>query len=375
MEKLYFVFDQLPAKDSGGLVATYISLADLLKNDYDIELISVFAYPGKSEGQFPNNKIHVINKKNVDIRFYKCIQYLKKGEIGYFINAICSVLYYFMSIPLNRHRIKKLVNQDKCIVSSPSAAIFMPGKKKFILEVHTGFEYFWGSNAIGRMQSFLMSKPELILFRNKTDAARARNSRYHLNADYMYNYFDDKNIADHTEKENAILFVGRLHEQKNPKRLIRLAKMYKELDSDFKLDIYGEGPEKEEIEKAIKANGLSQNVFLKGYTEDKSIYSKYSLLWLTSEIEGFGLVIIEAKANKVPCITSNWGSAVYEVVQDGVDGFVCDSDEQFVEKTRLLLEDVDLNKKFSKNARDYYLNMFSKEKAYERWMNILKEKE
>lgn len=371
MEKLYIIFDQLPTKDSGGLITTYISLVDLLKQDYDIEIISVFGYPQNSEGQFKNNKVHVINKKNIDIRFYKLFYYLKRGKVNWFFNAIFSLIYFFISIPFNRYRIKKFIKNEKCIVSSPSAAIFMPKSKKFILEVHTNYEYFWGSNIIGRMQSFLMNKPSLVLFRNESDANKAQNSKYNLNADYIYNFFDNKNVIKSEQKEKAILFVGRLHEQKNPKRLIRLAKMYKDVNPEFRLDIYGNGPERDSLKKAIKYYGLENNVFLKGFTEDKSIYSKYSLLWLVSKHEGFGLVIVEAKANEVPCISSNWGPAVYEVVQDGKDGFVCESDEQFIEKTRFILENEEINAEFSKNAQKYYADEFSKEKAYERWKTIL----
>lgn len=46
-----------------------------------------------------------------------------------------------------------------------------------------------------------------------------------------------------------------------------------------------------------------------------SVYKDYSLLWITSDYEGFGLVIIEAKANGVPTISTNWGEGVFEVIE------------------------------------------------------------
>ena len=39
--KLYIVFDRFHSTEAGGLISAYVSFVDLLKNDYDIEIISV----------------------------------------------------------------------------------------------------------------------------------------------------------------------------------------------------------------------------------------------------------------------------------------------------------------------------------------------
>ena len=51
-KKLYIVFDQIPNKSSGGLVATYISLVKLLEKEYDIEIISIFDCNPENKEQF-----------------------------------------------------------------------------------------------------------------------------------------------------------------------------------------------------------------------------------------------------------------------------------------------------------------------------------
>ena len=39
MEKLYFVFDQIPSPQSGGLIGMYLNICEKLKNDYDIQIV------------------------------------------------------------------------------------------------------------------------------------------------------------------------------------------------------------------------------------------------------------------------------------------------------------------------------------------------
>lgn len=42
MNTLYIIFDKLPKKNEGGLVATYINLVTELKDQFNIEFISIF---------------------------------------------------------------------------------------------------------------------------------------------------------------------------------------------------------------------------------------------------------------------------------------------------------------------------------------------
>ncbi|MDL2276767.1 glycosyltransferase [Breznakia sp. OttesenSCG-928-G09] len=374
MKKLYIVFDQIPPKRSGGLVTTYISLIELLKNDFDIEIISIFETTDECKSLFPNQKIHSLTKYNIDIRFYRLLRFLKSKEFKKFFHAIASFFYYFLFIPVGRRRIKNLINDDDLvIVSAPSAGIYMSKKIKFILEVHINYEYFWGKNIMGRMQSLLMRKPALALFRNQSDAKKAEN---HFPTSYIYNFFDNSSIngnldATNPKRRKRIIFMGRLHEQKNPMRLLECAKLLQKYEPDFILDIYGEGLLKPKIEVAIGKLGLEKNVFLKGFANDMNVYSDYSLLWLTSIREGFGLVIIEAKANGVPSISTKWGDAVYEVIENDVDGFITDTNEDFVEKTLLLWNDMNEMKKFSSKALENYNDKFSVTQAKAKWIKIL----
>lgn len=375
MKKLYIVFDQLPLKTSGGLIATYVNLINLLKDEYDIKIISVFNYDKEASNDFNNTEIIALSNVKINNRFYQMFNYLKHLSILKFLFACFSFFYFFLYIPIGRIKIRKLINNDdKVIACAPASAIFIAKAVEFILEIHINFEYFWGNNWLGKFQVMLMSKPKLTLFRNKHDASKGKKL---FKASYIYNFFDSSNINkpnfDFQTRRNKIMFMGRLSYQKNPLRLLELASLLKKQKPEFVLDIYGDGPMCTEMKKEIISRNLQDNVHLCGFTTNKSIYNEYSLLWLTSEFEGFGLVIIEAKANMVPTISVEWGKAVYEVIQNKVDGFIVNDNEEFIKKTIKLLDDEILLKQFSEASLLDFNTRFSKDSFKDKWIHILED--
>lgn len=80
MKKLYIVFDQIPSKVSGGLIATYLNLVKLLNQDYEIHIISIFDANNENKDLFKEYPIHVINNNLIDMRFYKIFSYLLKEK-------------------------------------------------------------------------------------------------------------------------------------------------------------------------------------------------------------------------------------------------------------------------------------------------------
>lgn len=298
MEKLYIIFDQLPTITSGGLIVSYINLVELLKDKYDIQIISIFNYSKENDQIFPNNKIIHLSCMNIDNRFYRLLSYLKKGNVLKFLHAIFSVFYFFVYIPIARMKIGRIIKDDDLVISSsPAASIFIHSSIEYILEIHTNFDYFWGKNKMGSLQTHLMSKPKLTIFKNQNDYIKGKEL---FPSAYIYNFVNKNDVLpqniDFQKRKNRILFVGRFHEHKNPLRLIECAKLLKNYLPDFQLDLYGDGVLKDKLENAIKENHLEDNVHLCGYTSNKNIYDEYSLLWLTSNKEGFGLVIVEAKS-------------------------------------------------------------------------------
>lgn len=121
------------------------------------------------------------------------------------------------------------------------------------------------------------------------------------------------------QKENAFIYIGRLEcTQKRVDRIINLWRLVSPRLEDWRLDIVGDGPDRAALEK--QAEGLPRLRFV-GFQDPSSYYAKSKIILLTSDFEGFGLVLVEAMTAK--CVPIIYGSypAAYEIA-DGTNGLV-----------------------------------------------------
>lgn len=111
-----------------------------------------------------------------------------------------------------------------------------------------------------------------------------------------------------SKKENVILFVGRLSQSE--KRLDRVIEVWKRLSTvlaDWRLDIVGEGPDRQCVERM--AAGLPRVKFY-GFQRPDSFYERAKILLLTSDFEGFPMALVEAMSHKcVPVVLKSFMSA------------------------------------------------------------------
>lgn len=374
MKNIYIVFDRLHSNEAGGLVSAYASLIQLLKDDYTIKVISIINSNLTRHDMFSDCEIINVSKFDFFPRMEIISDSLKSFKLLLLLKELFKLLCYFCYIPISRIKMRNMFSSDDIIiVSSPAAAMFMSSKNRFILEIHTKFEYFWGTNKLGRLQSKLMSKPYITVFRTKADMEKA--SKY-FNSTYSYNFinkelFNDTVSIGEKIRKHKIIYMGRFGKEKNLPKMIECAKQLKKQIPDFTLDMYGTGVLVDDIAKLIEENDLSENVHLCGFCNDKNIFDNYSLLWLTSDFEGMSMTIIEAKAKGVPTISTNWGDGVFEVIHDKEDGFVENTVEDIVNRTAELMNDKELLINISKNALKNF-DEFSKENAYKRWIELLK---
>ncbi|KKR49595.1 MAG: Glycosyl transferase group 1 [Candidatus Curtissbacteria bacterium GW2011_GWA1_40_16] len=124
-------------------------------------------------------------------------------------------------------------------------------------------------------------------------------------------------------EKNSLLFVGRLHPQKNLINLIEAIKLLDGENLDVKLTIVGDGPLKQEVADIIKKYKLAEKIKLVG-AKDRSELSKFynsaSAFILPSIYEGQALTLLEAWAAKMPVIVTRTGDNTY-LVKEGVNGY------------------------------------------------------
>jgi len=103
------------------------------------------------------------------------------------------------------------------------------------------------------------------------------------------------------------LAVGRFsHRHKGFDLLIKAFHLFAQHDTDWTLDIVGEGPEEPMYRKLIAQYDLQRRVVLHPFTTDiQSYYSAAQVYVLSSRWEGFGLVLVEAMAHGLPVVSSD----------------------------------------------------------------------
>jgi glycosyltransferase involved in cell wall biosynthesis len=117
------------------------------------------------------------------------------------------------------------------------------------------------------------------------------------------------------------LMVGRLTEQKDYSESFRYFNFLKENNIDFSVDIFGEGPLLNKLIDEVNHLSLNEFVTFKEYRpeiESVFINEKYNVFLLTSNYEGFGLVILEAISKNLFPIVRDCDFGPKEIISRGV---------------------------------------------------------
>jgi glycosyltransferase involved in cell wall biosynthesis len=150
-------------------------------------------------------------------------------------------------------------------------------------------------------------------------------------------------------KPLRIACVGRLVEVKGQRFLIE-ALAHLQSKRAFEVHIYGDGPDRAELEALSKQ---SPNVIFHGMVMDREqIYGDMDILVVTSRMEGRSLAIMEAMAHQVAVVATDIGGNT-QLVQDGRTGLLFPYGDAAALATVLdrLFDDGDLRARLASQAR------------------------
>lgn len=153
-----------------------------------------------------------------------------------------------------------------------------------------------------------------------------------------------------------VVFLGRLIDDKKVEILLEALTL---LRADFpciRCDIIGDGPERLRLEELAQDWGLKPHVRFLGHLDERSMYGLVKaakVFALPSVREGFGVAIVEAQAcGLVPVVARASNSAAPLLVNNGVDGLVCDlQPEAFADAIAVLLGNEQRRSEMSRRAR------------------------
>ncbi len=132
-----------------------------------------------------------------------------------------------------------------------------------------------------------------------------------------------------------ILFVGRLELNKGIDILLESFIDLNKENDDLTLIIVGDGSQKIQL---MKEYNRYKNIIFTGRLSDNSLFDLYSIAYLfvlPSRFEPWGLVINEAMASSLPVITSSNVGCNNDLVEDGVNGYIVNTDKKNLLKNRM----------------------------------------
>lgn len=177
-------------------------------------------------------------------------------------------------------------------------------------------------------------------------------------------------------KSAFALFVGRLVRRKGIKYLLKAFQLALE-ESDIKLIILGEGPQKKKMINLLKSLGINEKVDFVGEKPESELQKFYAscdfVVAPSIGEEAFGLVIPEAMASGKPIIAGNI-EAYSEVFVEDTGFLVSPRDtSQLKEKIVRLAEDDQLREEMGERGRKEAVERYSWKKTADRTLEVYNE--
>ena len=171
-----------------------------------------------------------------------------------------------------------------------------------------------------------------------------------------------------------VIAVGRLDYQKGFDRLIQAWELVQHTGkfTNWKLDIYGQGEWREMLQQMIDKAELQNTVCLNWPTKQiGEEYVKSDMLVMSSNYEGFPMVMIEAMACGLPVVSFDYKCGPKDIIQSGINGLlVPNGDIQALADAMMkVMEDEAYRKMLSLNARKV-VDTYSEQAVMAQWIRL-----
>jgi glycosyltransferase involved in cell wall biosynthesis len=136
--------------------------------------------------------------------------------------------------------------------------------------------------------------------------------------------------------EPLVVFAGRLIPEKQaPLAVAAFALAARRIEAAsgpaLRGEFYGDGPEREALERAIAEHGVGDLASARGFVDASVIdaaLTRAACMLSTSRREGYGMVVVEASARATPSVVvAGADNAAVELVEEGVNGVVAASSD------------------------------------------------
>jgi glycosyltransferase involved in cell wall biosynthesis len=220
---------------------------------------------------------------------------------------------------------------------------------------------------------FLIKKSEAIILLSKHfqndifDELKLESEKFRVIQNPINNL-----LLNNNSRSKKILFVGRLEiEGKRPDLALKIWEKLSVQNQDWEFIFLGDGIDRLQLECQVLERNI-KNVSFRGFVDPVPYYQEASIIIMTSEYEGFGMVLVEAMSfGVVPISFSNW-SSIHDIITDKENGILVDNDniEIFTRELQDLLSNESYRSQLSINAMKTSRN-FDIEVIGPKWIDLI----
>lgn len=391
--KICFICNNV--SELGGIQRVLSVISNELSNYHKVDILCLGSKKNvEQKNMYKFNNVKISNnreliKKNIFIKgIFKLGKILNK-KTGIFnfskMASIMAEMYYPKKV---QERIKEYINNNKYDI-----VVGVAGEYSLLLGIisdklvsktigwqHNSFEayfrnkgkYYWNEDEM--FKRYLSNLYKCVVLTNIDKEDYKKN--FNIDTKVIYNPLSFCSEEKTKCNKKNIVFAGRLEEyQKGLDLLIDIFKKINDKNKEWKLNILGDGEDKEKLKKYIQQKDLEKYVNLLGRIDDvKKYFLESSIFVSTSRWEGFGLVITEAMECGLPVVAFDNSGPKEIINKNEVNGILVPNHdiEIFAEKLFELINNEKKRKSISYNAilraKDFNVKNIIKE-----WNNLFEE--
>ncbi len=358
----------------GGIENAVATLANLLCEKYDVEILSVYRLYNEPVYDL-DNRIKVTYISNVKPNKKEMLYYLKKKNFNMLFKGLGdSAKTGYVKYIKTANYLRKL--DTDVIISTRTVHNFLASKfaPKNIKKIAWEHNHHNGNK---KYIKALVSSCEGIDYFVPVSKELGEFYKEYLGKKVFYipNCLDKMpNKLSKLDVDNLIS-VGRLSKEKGFDDLLRLFKKVSVKHPNWRLNIIGDGMEKNNLLELATELKLGDKVVFHGYQNKDYINEQLlnsSIFVMTSHTESFGLVLIEAMSHGIPCLAYTSAQGANKIIDNEKCGYLINdrNEQEMIEKIDLLIENEKLRKKLGKEARNKSKE-YSGEVVLEKWKKLI----